>query len=242
MSGNPTLFNRLTRSRSALVSNEPGVTRDRQYGYANLLDSAMVLIDTGGIAGSVEDPARIAGSVSEQTMQAISEADAVLWLVDGRSGLTAGDMELAAIMRTLVKPVYLVVNKIDGIEPDSALAEFHSIGGFAPPVPVSAEAGQGIDNLLDAVAASFPERGALPPENPGVVKVSIVGRPNVGKSTLLNRITGENRVLTSALPGTTRDSITVPFQRRQKDYLLIDTAGIRRRRKVTDKIEKIQRN
>lgn len=236
--GKSTLFNRLTRSRSALVANEPGVTRDRQYGYANLQDSGMIVCDTGGIAGSVEDVNQISGSVSGQTMQAVMEADAVLWLVDGRSGLTSGDMELAAIMRAVDKPVYLVVNKLDGIEPESALAEFHSIGGFGQPIPVSAKAGHGIENLLDTVAASFPERGAISPEKPGVVKVSIVGRPNVGKSTLLNRITGENRVLTSALPGTTRDSISVPFQRRQKDYLLIDTAGIRKRRKVTDKIEK----
>ncbi len=236
--GKSTLFNRLTRSRSALVANEPGVTRDRQYGYANLQDSGMLVCDTGGIAGSAEDHKQIQGAISEQTMQAIAEADAVLWLVDGRSGLTTGDMELAEIMRTVVKPVFLVVNKIDGIGPESAVAEFHSIGGFAPPVPVSAEAGDGIDNLLDRISASFPERTTFQTETPDVVTLAVVGRPNVGKSTLINRVTGENRVLTSTLPGTTRDSITVPFQRRQKDYLLIDTAGIRRRHKVTDKIEK----
>ena len=185
--GKSTLFNRLTRSRSALVANEPGVTRDRQYGYANLQDSGILLIDTGGIAGGTEDHNQILGSVSEQTMQAIAEADAVLWLVDGRSGLTAGDMELAAIMRTVAKPVCLVVNKIDGVGTETAVAEFHSIGGFAPLIPVSAEAGDGINNLLDAIAASFPDRGAVPTEIPGIVKVSIIGRPNVGKSTLINR-------------------------------------------------------
>ena len=236
--GKSTLFNRLTRSRSALVANEPGLTRDRQYGYALVQGSGFLMIDTGGIAGSIEDPDQILGPVSEQTMQAITEADAVLWLVDGRSGLTAGDMELAAIMRTAEKPVFLVVNKIDGIVPDNAVAEFHSIGGFTPPIPVSAEAGDGINNLLDALATAFPDRAAAPTETPGTVRISIVGRPNVGKSTLINRITGENRVLTSALPGTTRDSITVAHQRRQKEYLLTDTAGIRRRGKVTDKIEK----
>ena len=236
--GKSTLFNRLTRSRSALVANEPGVTRDRQYGYALVRDSCILMIDTGGIAGSIEDPNQILGSVSEQTMQAISEADAVLWLVDGRSGLSAGDLDLAAIMRTVAKPVFLVVNKIDGIGAETAVAEFHSIGGFAPPIPVSAEAGDGIDNLLDVLAASFPDRAAIPADTPGSVRISIVGRPNVGKSTLINRITGENRVLTSALPGTTRDSITVAHQRRQKEYILTDTAGIRRRGKVTDKIEK----
>ena len=236
--GKSTLFNRLTRSRSALVANEPGVTRDRQYGYAMVQYSGILLIDTGGIAGSIEDPNQILGSVSEQTMQAIHEADVVLWLVDGRSGLSAGDLDLAAIMRTVAKPVFLVVNKIDGIGADTAVAEFHSIGGFAPPIAVSAEAGDGISDLLDALAAAFPDRAAVPAETPGTVRISIVGRPNVGKSTLINRITGENRVLTSALPGTTRDSITVPLQRRQKEYILTDTAGIRRRGKVTDKIEK----
>ena len=236
--GKSTLFNRLTRSRSALVANEPGVTRDRQYGYAMVQNSGILLIDTGGIAGSIEDPNQILGSVSEQTMQAIHEADVVLWLVDGRSGLSAGDLDLAAIMRTVAKPVFLVVNKIDGIGADTAVAEFHSIGGFAPPIAVSAEAGDGISDLLDALAAAFPDRAAVPAETPGTVRISIVGRPNVGKSTLINRITGENRVLTSALPGTTRDSITVPLQRRQKEYILTDTAGIRRRGKVTDKIEK----
>lgn len=236
--GKSTLFNRLSRSRSALVANEPGVTRDRQYGYASLGASGMLLIDTGGIAGSTGDDKQILESVSEQTMHAIDEADAVLWLVDGRSGLTAGDMELAADMRALAKPVFLVVNKIDGIDPEAALAEFHSIGGFGALLPVSAETGDGINDLLDTIAASFPQTTTAPEENTGALKISVVGRPNVGKSTLVNRITGENRVLTSAMPGTTRDSITVPYRRRQNEYLLIDTAGIRRRGKVTDKIEK----
>ena len=236
--GKSTLFNRLTRSRAALVADEPGVTRDRQYGYADLHDSAILLIDTGGIAGSPDDADQLHDSVSGQTTQAIDEADAVLWMTDGRSGMTAGDLELAGIMRALAKPVFFVVNKIDGIGPENAVAEFHSIGGFAPPVPVSAKTGAGLDSLLDAISASFPQKEALPEEKPGAVRVSIIGRPNVGKSTLLNRITGENRVLTSALPGTTRDSIAVPHQRRRTDYLFTDTAGIRRRSKVTDKIEK----
>ena len=236
--GKSTLFNRLTRSRAALVADEPGVTRDRQYGYADLHDSAILLIDTGGIAGSPDDADQLHDSVSGQTTQAIDEADAVLWMTDGRSGMTAGDLELAGIMRALAKPVFFVVNKIDGIGPENAVAEFHSIGGFAPPVPVSAKTGDGIGRLLDAISASFPQRNPLPEEKPGAVRVSIIGRPNVGKSTLLNRITGEDRVLTSELPGTTRDSIAVPHQRRRTDYLFTDTAGIRRRSKVTDKIEK----
>ena len=236
--GKSTLFNRLTRSRAALVADEPGVTRDRQYGYADLHDSAILLIDTGGIAGSPDDADQLHDSVSGQTAQAIDEADAVLWLTDGRSGPTAGDLELAETMRTSEKPVFLVVNKIDGIDPATAVAEFHTIGGFSPSFPVSAKTGAGIDRLLDTIAASFPQKSAPPEERPGVVRVSIIGRPNVGKSTLLNRITGEDRVLTSAVPGTTRDSIAVPHQRRHTDYLFTDTAGIRRRSKVTDKIEK----
>ena len=236
--GKSTLFNRLTRSRSALVADVPGVTRDRQYGYAGGGDSTILLIDTGGIEGSADDAGPLREPVSRQTRQAIAEADAVLWLTDGRAGMTAGDVELAGIMRTLAKPVFFVVNKIDGIGPENAVAEFHSIGGVAAPVPVSAKTGDGIGGLLDALSASFPQKAASQEENPGAVRVSIIGRPNVGKSTLLNRITGEERMLTSALPGTTRDSITVPHRRRQIDYLITDTAGIRRRSKVTDKVEK----
>ena len=237
--GKSTLFNRLTRSRAALVADKPGVTRDRQYGYADVRASAVLLIDTGGIAGSVDGHDPLRGPVGEQTMQAITEADAVLWLVDGRAGLSAGDMELAALMRTLEKPVFFVVNKIDGVGAENALAEFHAVGGLAAPVPISAEAGNGVANLLQRITEAFPQKAALPQENPGAVRLALIGRPNVGKSTLLNRVTGANRVLTSAQPGTTRDSITVPFQRRHKDYLLTDTAGIRRRHKVTDKVEKL---
>ena len=236
--GKSTLFNRLTRSRAALVAAKPGVTRDRQYGYADLRASVILLIDTGGIAGSTDDPDPLHGAVGEQTRQAMLEADAVLWLTDGRAGLSAGDLELAATLRTLKKPVFFVVNKIDGVGADHALAEFHAVGGFAPPIPIAAETGAGIDTLLDRIAAAFPDNAAQPEQHPGATRVAIIGRPNVGKSTLLNRIMGEERVLTSARPGTTRDSITVPLQRRHKEYLLTDTAGIRRRHKVTDKVEK----
>ena len=236
--GKSTLFNRLTRTRAALVADEPGVTRDRQYGYADLRAGAVLLIDTGGIAGSVAPDDSLHGLVGEQTMQAITEADAVLWLVDGRAGLSAGDMELAAVMRTLEKPIFFVVNKIDGVGADNALAEFHAVGGLAAPIPLSAETGNGVTNLLEHITAAFPQQAAPPQEHTGVARVAIIGRPNVGKSTLLNRLTGENRVLTSAQPGTTRDSITVALQRRHKEYLLTDTAGIRRRHKVTEKVEK----
>ena len=236
--GKSTLFNRLTRSRAALVAAEPGVTRDRQYGYAEVRDGAILLIDTGGLAGRAEDTGLLHGPVSGQTMQALAEADAVLWLTDGRAGLTGGDLELADLMRAQEKPVFFVVNKIDGVGPESAVAEFHALGGFDQPVPISARTGAGIDGLLDTISASFPQQETLPETRPDVVKVAIIGRPNVGKSTLLNRITGEDRVLTSALPGTTRDSIAVPHRRRHTDYLITDTAGIRRRSRVSDKIEK----
>ena len=236
--GKSTLFNRLTRSRAALVADEPGVTRDRQYGYADVRDCAVLLIDTGGIAGSPDDHDQLHASVSEQTAQALDEADAVLWVTDGRAGMTAGDLELAEVMRTLPKPVFLAVNKIDAVGPENASAEFHSIGGLGPPVPVSAKTGAGIDGLLDTILNAFPQRAALPEAKPDAIRVAIIGRPNVGKSTLLNRIAGEDRVLTSATPGTTRDSITVLHQRRHLDYLITDTAGIRRRSRVTDRIEK----
>lgn len=235
--GKSTLFNRLTHSRAAVVADEPGVTRDRQYGYAAWRDSTLLLIDTGGLAGGKTGDA-LAELVAEQTLQAVAEADAVLWLVDGRAGLTAGDEDLAAMLRSLAKPVFMVVNKVDGLDASLAVAEFHAVGGFNAPLPVSAESGRGVKALLDAVGASLPKRALPALEAPRAVKIAVVGRPNVGKSTLVNRMIGAERMLTSDTPGTTRDSILAPFQRRQKDYALIDTAGIRRRAKVTDKVEK----
>lgn len=235
--GKSTLFNRLTRSRAAVVADEPGVTRDRQYGYATWRDSALLLIDTGGLAGGKTGD-ELAELAAQQTLQAVAEADAVLWLVDGRAGLTAGDEDLAAMLRSLAKPVFMVVNKVDGLDPRIAAAEFHALGGFNAPLPVSAESGRGVKALLDAVGAALPKRPLPALEAPRAVKIAVVGRPNVGKSTLVNRMIGAERMLTSDTPGTTRDSILAPFQRRQKDYALIDTAGIRRRARVTDKVEK----
>ena len=235
--GKSTLFNRLTHSRAAVVADEPGVTRDRQYGYAAWRDSTLLLIDTGGLAGGKTGD-ELAGLVAEQTLQAVAEADAVLWLVDGRAGLTAGDEDLAAMLRSLAKPVFMVVNKVDGLDASLAVAEFHAVGGFNAPLPVSAESGRGVKDLLDAVRGALPKRALPALEAPRAVKIAVVGRPNVGKSTLVNRMIGAERMLTSDTPGTTRDSILAPFQRRQKDYALIDTAGIRRRAKVTDKVEK----
>lgn len=235
--GKSTLFNRLTHSRAAVVADEPGVTRDRQYGYAAWRDSTLLLIDTGGLASGKTGDA-LAELVAEQTLQAVAEADAVLWLVDGRAGLTAGDEDLAAMLRSLAKPVFMVVNKVDGLDASLAVAEFHAVGGFNAPLPVSAESGRGVKALLDAVGGALPKRALPALEAPRAIKIAVVGRPNVGKSTLVNRMIGAERMLTSDTPGTTRDSILAPFQHRQKDYALIDTAGIRRRAKVTDKVEK----
>ena len=236
--GKSTLFNRLTRSRAALVADRPGVTRDRRYGYARLNGREALLVDTGGIAGAVADDEAAPEQVSEQTMRAINEADAVVWLTDARAGVTAGDLDLAEILRPLTKPVTLAVNKVDGLNAAAAAAEFHALGGFGNPLGVSAEAGAGINALAQALNEHFPARETPARQACDATRIAIVGRPNVGKSTLINRLLGEDRMLTGDAPGTTRDSIEIPLRRRNKDYLLIDTAGIRRRHKVTDKIEK----
>lgn len=236
--GKSTLFNRLTRTRAALVANEPGVTRDRRYGYADLPGAVVMLVDTGGLDDGAAPQDPVAAAVTRQTRQALEEADAVLWLVDGRAGATAGDAALAPLLRPLGKPVLLTVNKTDGIDAEIAAAEFHSLGGFSTPLPVAAETGAGIAELQERLAALFPQPAPPPADHPDAVRISIAGRPNVGKSTLLNRIAGEERMLTSDAPGATRDSIMTPFRRRGKEYLLIDTAGIRRRARITDRIEK----
>lgn len=180
--GKSTLFNRLTHSRAAVVADEPGVTRDRQYGYATWRDSRLLLIDTGGLAGGKTGD-ELAELAAEQTLQAVAEADAVLWLVDGRAGLTAGDGDLAAMLRSLAKPVLMVVNKVDGLDPSLAVAEFHAVGGFNAPLPVSAESGRGVKDLLEAARGSLPQRPLPALEAPRAVKIAVVGRPNVGKST-----------------------------------------------------------
>ncbi len=233
--GKSTLFNRLTRSREALVADFPGLTRDRQYGLGRLGSRPYLLIDTGGLSGSAQG---VESRMEQQVRQAMEEADHLLWLVDGQAGCTAGDLEIAERLRTLGKPVTLVVNKTDHQDPQMAMAEFHQIGWT--PQPIAAKQGRGVRSLIESVLAQFPpaeESAATQTDHPGV-RVAVVGRPNVGKSTLINRLLGEERLVTYDAPGTTRDSIFIPFSHRGKQYTLIDTAGVRRRARIRDRIEK----
>jgi GTPase len=236
--GKSTLFNRLTGTRDALVADIAGLTRDRQYGFGEHAGKRFIVVDTGGLGPAAGD--RIAALAEDQARLALDEADAIFFLTDARDGLTALDTKIARDLRRRGKPVTLLVNKAEGMSPDAA-ADFFRLG-LGDPVLVSAERGQGINALLDAALAPFPE--AVAPAEPraregGPIRVAVVGRPNVGKSTLVNRLVGEDRVLTADQPGTTRDSISVPFQYQGRDYLLIDTAGIRRRARVTEHVEKI---
>jgi GTP-binding protein len=235
--GKSTLFNRITHSRNALVADQPGVTRDRQYAYGHHGDRTFVLIDTGGLEQQRNKEVNMSSRVSEQSMRAIEEADAVLWMVDGRSGLTTADEVLAAQLRPLSSNLFLVVNKTEGLEIAVVCAEFHALG-VGQPLAISAARGDGLDTLLDKVLEQLPASEAdtvLPDDG---LRVGIIGRPNVGKSTLVNHMLGEDRMLTFDEPGTTRDSVAVPFERRNKHYVLIDTAGVRRRARITDVVEK----
>ncbi len=234
--GKSTLFNQLSRSRDALVADFPGLTRDRQYGIGRL-GGEYLLIDTGGLTDAA---APLDRKMAEQTRQGIAEADRVIWLVDAREGLTAADEQIAAELRQAGKPVTLAVNKVDGLDADQALAEFYALG-FARPVPIAAAHGRGLARLMEQVLAGCPAEAVE--EGPAVagetgIRIAFVGRPNVGKSTLVNRILGEERVVVSDVPGTTRDSIRVPFRRDGQAYTLIDTAGVRRRARVRETVEK----
>lgn len=234
--GKSTLFNRLTRSRDALVSNIPGLTRDRQYGTIKINEQEVILVDTGGLG---KPETAIETLMEKQTELALNEADLVLFLVDGKSGLLPSDEILASKLRKLNKPVFVVINKIDGQDLDTIKADFLTLG-FNKFCLISAEHNIGIDELLTTVAEYLPETEEQPePQlNENGVKITFVGRPNVGKSTLVNRILGEERVIAHDQPGTTRDSIFIDFNRHGKDYILIDTAGVRRKSKVNEKIEK----
>lgn len=234
--GKSTLFNRFTRSRDALVANYAGLTRDRQYGEAQHDGRDFVVIDTGGIDGSEDG---IDFKMAEQALLAIAESDMVLLLVDARDGLMPADQYIVDYLRKQEKPARLVVNKIDGVDPDMALADFYS-QGFEHLYAISASQGRGVLRLLDDVLEQFPpaeQEEALAEEKSGV-KIAIAGRPNVGKSTLVNRMLGEQRVVVYDHPGTTRDSVYIPFERRGKAYTLIDTAGIRKRGKTRETVEK----
>ena len=235
--GKSTLFNALTRSRDALVHDEPGVTRDRNYGVCRL-DPAhpFVLVDTGGIAGSDEG---LAGATARQSRAAAEEADLILFVVDGREGASSLDDEILAWLRKVATPTFLVVNKTDGIDVQAALGEFARYG-IKDVLAVSSAHKHGIDALLARVLATLPEDGdaEILDNDPERIRIAFVGRPNVGKSTLVNRILGEERMIASDVPGTTRDSISVDIERDGRKYRLVDTAGLRRRGRVEEAVEK----
>ena len=258
--GKSTLFNRLTRSRDALVADYPGLTRDRQYGQAEVEEHPFIVIDTGGIQGNEEG---IDALMAAQSLMAIEEADAVLFMVDARAGLTSADQGLASYLRKQNKKVFLVANKVDGIDADSAVAEFYSLGIEGSVHQIAAAHGRGVTQLLtlaltphiEALSQSKAVENdefdgelsdeeldaqniAQAPDENDKIKLAIIGKPNVGKSTLTNRILCEDRVVVYDEPGTTRDSVYIPMEHDGREYTLIDTAGIRRRKNVTDVVEK----
>lgn len=233
--GKSTLFNQLTRTRDALVIDLPGVTRDRQYGQGRVGDKPFVVIDTGGIGHEEDDMDNL---MSGQSWMAIQEADIVFFVVDGRSGLTPTDHTLANALRRLKKNIHVVVNKTDGLDPQLALLEFFQLG-LGDPIPIAASHGRGIVQLIECALVEVSAISEKPEtESKSGIQLAIVGRPNVGKSTLVNRILGEERVVVFDAPGTTRDSIAIPFTRQNQDYTIIDTAGIRRRARISETVEK----
>ncbi len=232
--GKSTLFNRLTKTQDALVADFPGLTRDRQYGQALFEDKPFIVVDTGGIG--VEDIA-VNKLMSKQSTIALNEADAVLFVVDGRAGLTGIDAEIAKELRKINKKVFLVVNKTEGMNEDIVCSDFQSLG-LSNLYPLSASHGHGIGDLLEDVLSDFRRNEEQEVTADSGIKIAFAGRPNVGKSTLINRILGEERVVVYDLPGTTRDSISIPFEREGTHYVLIDTAGVRRKSRVDEKVEK----
>lgn len=233
--GKSTLFNRLTRTRDALVADKPGLTRDRHYGIGRSSSRSYLVVDTGGFEPTAREG--IVAEMARQAESAIAEADALLFIVDGRVGLTPHDKQIADRLRRAGRPVYLAVNKGEGMNPATFSAEFHELG-FGQPYVISAAHGEGVRHLVELVLERFPLAPEAEDEDLSGPKVAIVGRPNVGKSTLINALLGEERVIAFDMPGTTRDAIEIPFERNGKAYTLIDTAGLRRRGKVFEAIEK----
>jgi len=233
--GKSTLFNYLTRSREALVADFPGLTRDRQYGRVKHGNRACLVVDTGGIADDAEG---IESFSRKQVQIALEEADVVCFMVDAREGLSASDKVIADSLRKLAKPVILVTNKVDGIDTNVALNEFYSLA-LGEPVACAASHGRGVPELLEKIYQLLPpEVQPIVEDSSRGINIAVVGRPNVGKSTLVNRLLGEERVIVFDEPGTTRDSIYIPFERNGKQFTLIDTAGMRRRSKIAETIEK----
>ncbi|WP_019591696.1 ribosome biogenesis GTPase Der [Thioalkalivibrio sp. ALE20] len=251
--GKSTLFNQLTRSRDALVADMPGLTRDRQYGIGRVGEFPYMVVDTGGLSGEEEGVDR---AMAEQTRRAVAEADHVLFLVDARDGLTPQDEAIAEQLRASGVRARVIVNKTDGLDADVVSAEFHALA-LGDVTPIAATHGRGVRGLMQAVREDVArDREAAGGEGEGAgdgldvdaqqaalddwpgIRVAVVGRPNAGKSTLVNRILGDERVVATDVAGTTRDSIFVPFTREDQDYTLIDTAGVRRRARVHETVEK----
>jgi GTP-binding protein len=232
--GKSTLFNRLSRSKHALVDDQPGVTRDRLYATVRWEDHLLTIIDTGGFDESDEP---LLEGVRGQVMKAIEEADRVIFMADGRDGLMPGDREMADLLRRSNKKFFLAVNKIDGPEQERLLADFYALG-LEKVYPVSAAHGYGVGPLMEEVVADLPPAAPEEKDAEDRIRVAILGKPNVGKSSLVNRILGFERLLVSELPGTTRDSVDILFTLAERTYVLIDTAGIRRKTRVKEKIEK----
>ncbi|ELA08658.1 GTP-binding protein Der [Moraxella macacae 0408225] len=233
--GKSTIFNQITKSRQALVADLAGLTRDRQYGDALFEDKAFIVVDTGGIGEDDDGSGNIDDYMATQSYTAIHEADILVFVVDARAGLVGSDEVIAKQLHTLGKPVFLVANKVDGVH-EASIGEFFALG-FGKPFATTASHGRGITNLLEHLTADMPST-AVEEKAPDGLKLAIIGRPNVGKSTLVNRLLGEERVVVFDMPGTTRDSIYIPFEREGQNYVLIDTAGVRRRGRIDEKVEK----
>ncbi len=234
--GKSTLFNQLTKSRQALVADLAGLTRDRQYGDAHYENKSFIVVDTGGIGEMDDGTGNIDDYMATQSYTAIHEADIVVFVVDARVGMIGADSEIARFLHSLGKPVFLVANKMDGVH-EASSAEFFALG-FGEPFPMAASHGKGVNNLLEALTADMLEDEEVDELDEKALKLAIIGRPNVGKSTLVNRLLGEERVVVFDMPGTTRDSIYIPFEREGRNYVLIDTAGVRRRGRIDEKVEK----
>lgn len=233
--GKSTLFNRLTRSRDALVADQPGLTRDRHYGRGRVGTKPFLVVDTGGLEPVAKDG--ILHEMAKQTRQAVDEADVALFLVDGRQGVTPQDQIIANELRKTGQPVLLLVNKVEGMQRARVTAEFYELG-LGEPLPISSAHGDNVDEVVEIALENFPEPEEEAEPEADHPRIAIVGRPNVGKSTLVNAILGEERVIAFDQPGTTRDSIHIDFERAGKHYTIVDTAGVRRRGKIDEAIEK----